>query len=320
MTVDGRRIPLKPAGTVADLEAGRPLRARQCGSSLPLSRGRHELGSDTGRFLVDLLRLRSPAPNPIATIGPIGRVTAPGDRSPGSYRHVQVRLTDPSWLILGESYNRGWSATCDGRSLGAPRVIDGFANGWPAPASCRDVDIEFAPQRTVTAALWIGGLAALALLAIAIGGWLTARRAAPSPRHPAALSGDRPAPLPEPRARPLPLARAIAVGVVAAAVFGFVFALRAGVLIGPAVALLLWRGVGVRPLILAAGGLLAVVVPLIYVFFPAEDRGGYNPEYALDLLGAHWVAVAAFALLVVALARMLSTARAPSAGAAPPPP
>ena len=34
---------------------------------------------------------------------------------------VRVALDGPSWLVLGQSYNRGWEATCDGRSLGAPR-------------------------------------------------------------------------------------------------------------------------------------------------------------------------------------------------------
>ena len=103
---------------------------------------------------------------------------------------------------------------------------------------------------------------------------------------------------------------------IAALVFSFAFALRAGVLIGPAVALILWRGVSPRLLILAAAGLLGIVVPALYLLFPAEDRGGYNNDFALENLGAHWVAVAAFALLVLALARTLSTATRRSDGRA----
>jgi hypothetical protein len=92
------------------------------------------------------------------------------------------------------------------------------------------------------------------------------------------------------------------------------------------VALILWRGVSSRLLILGAGALLGVVVPALYLLFPADDRGGYNNDFALQNLGAHWVAVAAFALLVLALARSLSTAtrhrsgdpaRAQAAAAAP---
>jgi hypothetical protein len=109
--------------------------------------------------------------------------------------------------------------------------------------------------------------------------------------------------------RPLPARRAAVAGLAAALVFGFVFALRAGVFIGPAVALVLWRGVAPRALTLAAGGLLAVVVPLLYVLFPGDDRGGYDTRYAVEHIGAHWVAVAAFVLLVLALARTLASAR-----------
>ena len=122
--------------------------------------------------------------------------------------------------------------------------------------------------------------------------------------------------------------RAALAGLAAGAVLGFVFALRAGVVIAPAVALLLWRGVGPRTLLLAAGGLLGAVVPLLYLLFPGTDHGGYDTEYAVEHLGAHWVAVAAVVLLGLALWRTLSTASRrtsapaaePAAEAAPPVP
>ena len=53
-------------------------------------------------------------------------------------------------------------------------------------------------------------------------------------------------------------------------------------------------------------------MPLLYLLFPADDRGGYNPEFALNQLGAHWVAVAAFALLALALWQLLGAARRPA--------
>ena len=71
----------------------------------------------------------------------------PGTTSAARHDGVRVALTAPAWLVLGESYNRGWRAACDGRDLGAPQVVDGFANGWRAPRGCRDVDFAFAPQR-----------------------------------------------------------------------------------------------------------------------------------------------------------------------------
>jgi hypothetical protein len=109
----------------------------------------------------------------------------------------------------------------------------------------------------------------------------------------------------------LPLRQALVAGAAAGAVFGFVFALRAGVAIGPAVALLLWRGVSPRLLISAAGALLAVVVPALYLLFPSTDRGGYDTAYPVEHLGAHWVTVAALVLLVLGLARTLSSGEDP---------
>jgi hypothetical protein len=102
------------------------------------------------------------------------------------------------------------------------------------------------------------------------------------------------------------LRRALAWGVGAALLGGFVFALRAGVVIGPAVALILWRGVGARTLGLAAGGLLGVVVPILYLAVPAQDKGGYNTNAPLEHIAAHWVGVAAIVLLIVALYRTLA--------------
>ena len=73
-------------------------------------------------------------------------------------------------------------------------------------------------------------------------------------------------------------------------------------MIGPAVALLVWRGVAPARLALTAAALLGGVVPAIYLLFPPEDEGGFNSRYATDVLGAHWVAVAAWVLLALALA------------------
>jgi hypothetical protein len=74
------------------------------------------------------------------------------------------------------------------------------------------------------------------------------------------------------------------------------------------VALILWRGVPTRWLTLAAGALLVVAVPALYVIFPGDDRGGYDTRYAIEHLGAHWVVVAAYVLLVLALARTIGAA------------
>jgi arabinofuranan 3-O-arabinosyltransferase len=303
----GRALALRPTGTVAALDAGRALRASACGPPLALPATRVVLHVGSGVVRPLTLRLRSAAPAPLLhDARRAGRVTDPGDMGRGSYDGVRVQVSEPSWLVLGESYNRGWHAVCDGRSLGAPSVVDGFANGWRVKPGCTRVSLTFGPQKAVWWGYAIGALACLVLLVLM------------AVRRPRRRVEDAPAPI-EPDDRPwrLPARQALLVGVVAAVVFGFVFALRAGLAIGPVTALVVWRGMSARTMILIAGALLAIVVPLIYVIFPATDRGGYAPAYPVERLGAHWVTVGAVVLLVFALARTLS--RASRANRAPAP-
>jgi hypothetical protein len=77
---------------------------------------------------------------------------------------------EPFWLVLGQSHNPGWTATVDGRSLGEPQLVDGFANGWlvtPKAASF-EVAMDFTPQKRVDLAIWISILAALACLVLVV--------------------------------------------------------------------------------------------------------------------------------------------------------
>jgi arabinofuranan 3-O-arabinosyltransferase len=309
----GRRLALRPHGTVAALDAGLPLRATACGP-LALPGGKVVLHVASGVFRPLVLGLSSPAPSPIVRAARLaGRVTDPGRMGRGTYKGVRIQVSAPSWLVLGESYNRGWRAECNGRSLGKPSVIDGFANGWRVSPGCTRVSLSFAPQKAVWWGYAIGALACLVLLVL-----MVVRR----PRRSDTAEPREPI---EPDDRPwrLPAREALLAGAAAAVVFGFVFALRAGVVIGPVTALVLWRGMSARAMILIAGALLAVVVPLIYVIFPATDRGGYDPAYPVERLGAHWVTVGAVVLLVFALARTFSRAsratraRGPAAEAEP---
>lgn len=304
--VGDHRVLLRPHGTASDLDTGRPLRARACGDgATPLGRGPLRLATASGIFRSDLLRLRSPAPAGRPPVRGGGVVLEPGTEGRGRYDDVRLATGGPSWLVLGESFNRGWRAWCDGRELGGPVVIDGYANGWRIDGGCARARFAFAANGPAQLSYWAAGVACLAMLILLAVGWRR-RRAGSEPVTggealvlPTAVvvAADRP-----PR---LSLGRALAVGVVAGVVCGFVFALRLGVLAGPLVALVLWRGIGAQRLTLAAAGLLAVVVPAIYVVFLPRDRGGFNSDYAQDLLGAHWVGVAAWLLLAIALLRTL---------------
>jgi hypothetical protein len=217
---------------------------------------------------------------------------------------VRVRVDAPGWLMLGQSYSRGWRASCDGRDLGPPEPIAAYANAWPVEPGCRSVAFRWAPQRAVTAGYGISAAACLVLLGLV--GLGRRPRAALVPAPPLAASGGS--------REPLEPARAAAWALAAGGLIGLLFALRAGAVAAPLLYVVLRRGTGARALTLLAAALLGVAVPAIYLLALPEDRGGYGFSYALDLLAAHWVAVAALVALAVALWRSLSPAAAPAAG------
>ena len=255
-----------------------------------------------------LLRLRSAAPDGLpAPIGG-GRVVDAGRLGRSGLEGVRLDLDGPSGLVLAQSYDRGWRAWCDGRALGAPRPAAAFGNGWRVPAGCTSVRFAYAPDRVVRAALVVsGGLSVLVLLVLLA-------RGAPAVRRTLAPCFDARADHP---AR-LPWRTALALGLAAGAAAGALLALRAGAVVAPTVVLVARYGVGARPLIAAAAALLGVAVPAVYLLFEPEDRGGYNFSYASDLLGAHWLAVAALVLLALALWRILSARSAPVPAPDPP--
>ncbi|HEY6522165.1 MAG TPA: alpha-(1-_3)-arabinofuranosyltransferase family protein [Solirubrobacteraceae bacterium] len=289
-------IRLRVTGSAAAFAQGRPLYARACGAPVPLASGAQHLQVLGGTFGVNNLRLGSPPPAPVATAAvPPGRVVAVGTSGRGAYRGVRVAVRGPAWLVLGEGYDRGWSATCNGRSLGAPTPIDGYANGWRVGPGCTAVAFTFVPQRLATIGYIISGVAGLAcLLLLLVGGWRR-RDVVPDPPR-VHLAAGRSAPVLEP---------SIIWALPAALVFGFVFGIDAGVVAAVAIAVVLWRGIGAGPLALAAGALLGIVVPVLYLLHPGSSAGGNHYGYATGHLGAHWVGVAAIGMLMAALWRTL---------------
>ena len=125
------------------------------------------------------------------------------------------------------------------------------------------------------------------------------------PRRTATLHED----LPDARAPRLSARHALLAGLAAALVLGFVFALRAGVVLGPLVAVALYRGVGARALALTGGALLLLVVPVAHLLGGLPGRG-YDTNYAVAHIAAHWAGVAAVCALGMALVLTLRPARA----------
>ncbi|HEX2017019.1 MAG TPA: alpha-(1-_3)-arabinofuranosyltransferase family protein [Solirubrobacteraceae bacterium] len=303
IVLGSHRVALRAGGDVAALDAGQPLFAAACGPPVALAAGTEIVRGLHGPLVVDHLWLHSRAPRAIAAgrpHEPAGSVLSAGRLGDGERTGVRLSVRAPAWLVLGESYDRGWRATCDGRELGAPTPLQGFANAWRVDPGCRAVSFSFGPNRALLVGYLLSGLGCLVLLGLL----LVSRRAA------LAAGGRVLGPLPDaPAPRALSPHRAVAAGLLVGGAISFLFALRAGAVAAPVVALLLWRGVGVRALIAGAGILLAVGVPVAYLLSRWDDRGGFNGFYAADHIAGHWLAVAAVCLLVLALIRTLNTAR-----------
>jgi len=285
-------------GTVAQLDAGRPMAFQACGSQreLSLAGGPNAITTPAGPVMrIDHLKLAStpPRPQPKPTAA---SVLSPNTDSEG-FAHVS--FNGPGWLVRAESMSLGWRAACGPDKnhiydLGDPRVIDGFAAGWPVGPKCKVAKFTFTPQTTATNA-YLASAGATGVFALILCASLLATRRR-------RLSGAPDMIIPElhdaPGNDPLAHAKqgfAATAPLIAGGLAAAVFALR----VGPPVALLalflgLW-GVNVRRLYTLAFGALALV-PLGYLAqLPANKNGG-NFYYAVDLISEHWLATAAILL------------------------
>jgi hypothetical protein len=302
----GVDVPLLELGTIAGLDSGQPLQARSCGAGVPIAAGIQTITALPGPFSIDLLRLHSAAPQPLP-LGPAGpasagRVLSGGHIGSSSVDGVRVALSKASWLVLGESFDQGWRATCDGRTLGAAIPIDGYANGWLAPASCRSVAFSFAPQDGVRISYVISAIVCALLIAFLLAGWLATRRDSPALLERRTLRdglGRQMGPL-----------RAGAVALIAAVPLAAIFALRAGAVLFIVLTFALWRGLSARTLIAVALGLLGIAVPIAYLIGSPAGHGGYDFAYSTELISAHWIGVGAIVLLGLALWQIISATRA----------
>ncbi len=143
----------------------------------------------TAGFDIDQLALASAAGGAAAPVSTGGQLPAvPVSATPpatvtsqtATTLHVDVDgvtpATAPFVLVMGQSINAGWQATVDGHSLGAPTLVDGFANGWTVdPAALAGdlaggrlvVTLRWVPQRRVNVALIVSALTIAACLVLA---------------------------------------------------------------------------------------------------------------------------------------------------------
>ena len=204
LAIDGTPIPVRVSGSAAEALRREPLAVEACptdgGTAITLAAGRHELTTAIGRDLgIDLDRVvlaSDRSGEPLAGTDlqvPVVPREDPVDvqRRGGVGYDIEVPASDSvRWLSFGQSWSPGWRATVDGTDLGAPVVIDGYANGWVLDptvlgAGPYTVEVDWTPQRTIWIAIAISLAAILACLAIIL---ISLRRS--SSAHRAAMADD----------------------------------------------------------------------------------------------------------------------------------
>jgi hypothetical protein len=197
LSVDGVAVPISISGSAASAGSLGTLTVQGCGSAangIALGAGPHQVRTQPGfppgvDVNIDSLVLDS-APNGAALPTTAAGRTQPAqsggaptltvvNSSTTSAKVVVHHATAPFWMVLGESTNAGWHATTgSGTDLGAPALIDGYANGWLVTPSKPGQDIvitlEWTPQRLVWVALVTSG--AILVLCVALACWPGSRR------------------------------------------------------------------------------------------------------------------------------------------------
>jgi arabinofuranan 3-O-arabinosyltransferase len=199
LSVDGNPVWVVVSGTTAAALDRQALTVSLCGpdaGGLTLGPGAHTLTSTLGQlsgFDVDQLALDSapgggPMPLSSATtlaapsVAPAPQVAVTSQHA--TSLHLAVTgigpraAATPFDLVLGESINSGWrAAVVGGPGLGAPTLIDGFANGWRVdPAALGGalrngtlrVVLSWHPQQEVNVALLVSAAAIIACLLIVL--------------------------------------------------------------------------------------------------------------------------------------------------------
>jgi hypothetical protein len=185
--VDGVPVAVRVASVSGALES--------CGGPVGLGPGRHTLrsaiGLDTGLDVdrVVLTSGRDGAAEPASAFragrSPSGARVAVADQGATTY-DLEVRSDgSPFWLVLGQSHSEAWKATLSGgsggdRSLGAPRLVNGYANGWlvdPGGAGTYEIRLRWTGQNLMWGAFAMSLLAILACIVVVV---VTRRRRVPA--------------------------------------------------------------------------------------------------------------------------------------------
>lgn len=171
LTIDDVAVPVRIVGSRQEAASRSEMSWEACGAPIELAVGVHRLravpgalsGFDLDRAVLDGA---GAVPRPQRSSPPVTTSDATDDTK----IHVTVNASDaPTWLVLEQSWNAGWTAHSNGVDLGAPVLVDGYANGWLlAPSGDRSIVLEWTPQRNMVRALWFSLIAGLVMIGILV--------------------------------------------------------------------------------------------------------------------------------------------------------
>jgi len=185
LSVDGHLVGVRVTGSTQTALSGGAVQLSACGggfSTLTLSSGKHDIETQAGPtygWNIDSLNLSSAADGSALIPDAAGHINLPNAATVG---HVKTQASNRSgrsldvpaaeagkWLVFGQSFGPGWSATANGHDLGDPSLADGYAMAWPLPSSSPGgkafhVVLTWTPQRSINIAQL---LSLISLIAIA---------------------------------------------------------------------------------------------------------------------------------------------------------
>jgi len=186
VAVNGQPLGLSVSGTTSDALDSRALAATACGtpsSTVTLDAGTNLITTAEGlstQWNVDELGLLS-APDTAPTVGVADAAPVTVHVTHANRWSASGTLQGtgrPSWLVLGQSLSSGWHASLNGKDLGAPTLIDGYANGWKIPplavGSTGTVSFVWAPQRLINITELLSLLGVILAFVLAV--WPTTAR------------------------------------------------------------------------------------------------------------------------------------------------